>query len=104
MQVSLDVDVWSEVSEFSWSSSLFSSSSVLSFSRSEKLLLTPLIISSVTVPLMPEIFPDIFVTVLTAQDNREKRECLHPLFVALSDLLEISDSVFLIILSVSSSP
>jgi hypothetical protein len=73
-------------------------------SRSNRSLLTVLIISSVTVPVMPEIVPLILVTVLAMQDKRENKECVQPLLVSLSELLERSDSVPIIKFSVSSSP
>lgn len=63
-----------------------------------------LIISSVTVSMMPEIVPLILVTVLAMQDKMENKECMQPLLVSLSELLERSDSVPLIKFSVSSSP
>jgi hypothetical protein len=74
------------------------------FSRSDRSLLTVLIISSVTVSMMPEIVPLILVTVLAMQDKMENKECMQPLLVSLSELLERSDSVPLIKFSVSSSP
>jgi hypothetical protein len=73
-------------------------------SRSDRSLLTVLIISSVTVSIMPEIVPLILVTVLAMQDKMENKECMQPLLVSLSELLERSDSVPLIKFSVSSSP
>lgn len=73
-------------------------------SRSDRSLLTVLIISSVTVSMMPEIVPLILVTVLAMQDKMENKECMQPLLVSLSELLERSDSVPLIKFSVSSSP
>jgi len=73
-------------------------------SRSDRSLLIVLIISSVTVSMMPEIVPLILVTVLAMQDKMENKECMQPLLVSLSELLERSDSVPLIKFSVSSSP
>jgi hypothetical protein len=73
-------------------------------SRSDRSLLTVLIISSVTVSMMPEIVPLILVTVLAMQDKMENKECMQPLLVSLSELLERSDSRPLIKFSVSSSP
>jgi hypothetical protein len=73
-------------------------------SRSDRSLLTVLIISSVTVSVMPEIVPLILVNALAMQDKMENKECVQPLLVSLSELLERSDSVPLIKFSVSSSP
>jgi hypothetical protein len=73
-------------------------------SRSDRSLLTLLIILSVTISVMAEIVPLIAVTVLAMQDKMENKECVQPLLVSLSELLERSDSVPLIKFSVSSSP